>query len=133
MGWETGHGAAGYRGRGWLGQGCALLQYHLLPRHYQFLLVTAFLILSLAEGSRLYLGYVGNLQEKVSAISLPWPQAPCARCGLALQGAAAVLDARNLSACHRLFLLELSWEGTLGAGKEGDPLAVLLYPSHAAV
>ncbi|NWR80906.1 TM17B protein, partial [Centropus bengalensis] len=40
------------------------LKYHLLPRHYQFLLVTAFLILALAEGSRLYLGYVGNLQEK---------------------------------------------------------------------
>ncbi|NXV25399.1 TMM17 protein, partial [Rissa tridactyla] len=40
------------------------LKYQLLPQHYQFLLVTAFLILSLAEGSRLYLGYVGNLQEK---------------------------------------------------------------------
>ncbi|KGL99906.1 Transmembrane protein 17, partial [Charadrius vociferus] len=40
------------------------LKYQLLPQHYQFLLVTAFLILTLAEGSRLYLGYVGNLQEK---------------------------------------------------------------------
>ncbi|NWU51981.1 TMM17 protein, partial [Dromas ardeola] len=40
------------------------LKYQLLPQHYQFLLVAAFLILSLAEGSRLYLGYVGNLQEK---------------------------------------------------------------------
>ncbi|NXJ31498.1 TMM17 protein, partial [Ciconia maguari] len=40
------------------------LKYQLLPRHYQFLLVSAFLILVLAEGSRLYLGYVGNLQEK---------------------------------------------------------------------
>ncbi|NXH51225.1 TMM17 protein, partial [Rhabdornis inornatus] len=40
------------------------LKYHLLPWHYQFLLVTAFLILSLVEGSRLYLGYLGNLQEK---------------------------------------------------------------------
>ncbi|NXN14822.1 TMM17 protein, partial [Indicator maculatus] len=40
------------------------LKYHLLPWHYQFLLVTAFLILSLAECSRLYLGYVGNLQQK---------------------------------------------------------------------
>lgn len=63
-----------------------LSQYHLLPWHYQFLLVTAFLILSLAEGSRLYLGYVGNLQEKVSAISLPQPQVPRARCGTALPG-----------------------------------------------
>ncbi|NXC75228.1 TMM17 protein, partial [Anhinga anhinga] len=48
-----------------LAEGMMLQQkYHLLPQHYQFLLVMAFLILSLAEGSRLYLGYVGNLQEK---------------------------------------------------------------------
>ncbi|XP_063207435.1 transmembrane protein 17B-like [Chroicocephalus ridibundus] len=45
------------------------LKYQLLPRHYQFLLVAAFLILSLAEGSRLYLGYVGNLQEKVPELA----------------------------------------------------------------
>ncbi|KAM6052203.1 transmembrane protein 17B-like [Chlamydotis macqueenii] len=45
------------------------LKYHLLPWHYQFLLVTAFLILSLAEGSRLYLGYMGNLQEKVPELA----------------------------------------------------------------
>ncbi|XP_064583310.1 transmembrane protein 17B-like [Zonotrichia leucophrys gambelii] len=47
------------------------LKYHLLPWHYQFLLVTAFLILSLAEGSRLYLGYLGNLQEKVLILQVP--------------------------------------------------------------
>ncbi|XP_041879976.1 transmembrane protein 17B-like isoform X2 [Corvus kubaryi] len=45
------------------------LKYHLLPWHYQLLLVTAFLILSLAEGSRLYLGYLGNLQEKVPELA----------------------------------------------------------------
>ncbi|XP_054248558.1 transmembrane protein 17B-like [Indicator indicator] len=45
------------------------LKYHLLPWHYQFLLVTAFLILSLAECSRLYLGYVGNLQQKVPELA----------------------------------------------------------------
>ncbi|XP_010561695.1 PREDICTED: transmembrane protein 17B-like [Haliaeetus leucocephalus] len=45
------------------------LKYHLLQWHYQFLLVAAFLILSLAEGSRLYLGYVGNLQEKVPELA----------------------------------------------------------------
>ncbi|XP_038008828.1 transmembrane protein 17B-like isoform X2 [Motacilla alba alba] len=37
--------------------------------HLKFLLVTAFLILSLAEGSRLYLGYLGNLQEKVPELA----------------------------------------------------------------
>ncbi|NXG43569.1 TMM17 protein, partial [Psilopogon haemacephalus] len=40
------------------------LKYPLLPWHYQFLLLAAFLTLSLAECCRLYLGYVGNLQEK---------------------------------------------------------------------
>lgn len=54
------------------------LQYHLLPWHYQFLLVTAFLILSLAEASRLYLGYLGNLQEKVST-ACPGHKAPSAQ------------------------------------------------------
>ena len=79
-GWETGQGELGMGHRAW-GAGAEAvppLQYHLLPWHYQFLLAAAFLILSLAEGSRLYLGYVGNLQEKVSATSLPWPQVPCA-------------------------------------------------------
>lgn len=41
------------------------LQYSLLPRYYQLLLLAAFLILTLTEGARLYLGYIGNLQEKV--------------------------------------------------------------------
>ncbi|XP_075289554.1 transmembrane protein 17B [Opisthocomus hoazin] len=67
--WGAGHREQGTGHRGWLGQGCALFQYHLLPQHYQVLLVTAFLILSLAEGSRLYLGYVGNLQEKVPELA----------------------------------------------------------------
>lgn len=77
--WSAGDGKQhGELGTRWAGMRLCPLQYHLLPWHYQFLLVTAFLILSLAEGSRLYLGYAGNLQEKVSAISSPWPQVPCA-------------------------------------------------------
>ncbi|CAM2103325.1 unnamed protein product [Caretta caretta] len=40
------------------------LKYSLLPCYYQFLLVAVFLILALADGLRLYLGYIGNLQEK---------------------------------------------------------------------
>uniref|UniRef100_A0A8C3JQ82 Transmembrane protein 17 n=1 Tax=Calidris pygmaea TaxID=425635 RepID=A0A8C3JQ82_9CHAR len=55
-------------GAGW-DEAVLPLQYQLLPQHYQFLLVTAFLILSLVEGSRLYLGYVGNLQEKVPELA----------------------------------------------------------------
>ncbi|XP_061866306.1 transmembrane protein 17A-like [Colius striatus] len=45
------------------------LKYQLLPPHYQFLLVAALLVLSLAEGCRLYLGSVGNLQEKVPELA----------------------------------------------------------------
>lgn len=69
---ESGHGQLD------LDKAVLPLQYHLLPWHYQFLLVTAFLILSLAEGSRLYLGYLGNLQEKVST-ACPGHKAPCAQ------------------------------------------------------
>lgn len=69
---ETGHGQLD------LDKAVSPLQYHMLPWHYQFLLVTAFLILSLTEGSRLYLGYLGNLQEKVSTIC-PGHKAPCAQ------------------------------------------------------
>ncbi|NXD17560.1 TM17B protein, partial [Nothocercus nigrocapillus] len=48
-----------------LAEGTMLLQkYSLLPRYYQLLLLAAFLILSLGEGFRLLLGYIGNLQEK---------------------------------------------------------------------
>uniref|UniRef100_A0A674IF04 Transmembrane protein 17A n=1 Tax=Terrapene triunguis TaxID=2587831 RepID=A0A674IF04_9SAUR len=45
------------------------LKYGLLPCYYQFLLVAAFLILALAEGLRLYLGYIGNLQGKVPELA----------------------------------------------------------------
>uniref|UniRef100_A0A8V0X593 Transmembrane protein 17B n=1 Tax=Gallus gallus TaxID=9031 RepID=A0A8V0X593_CHICK len=45
------------------------LKYNLLPRYYQLLLLAAFLILTLAEGARLYLGYIGNLQEKVPELA----------------------------------------------------------------
>uniref|UniRef100_A0A8B9SXX3 Transmembrane protein 17B n=1 Tax=Anas platyrhynchos TaxID=8839 RepID=A0A8B9SXX3_ANAPL len=45
------------------------LQYSLLPRYYQLLLLAAFLILTLTEGARLYLGYIGNLQEKVPELA----------------------------------------------------------------
>ncbi|XP_064378438.1 transmembrane protein 17B-like isoform X1 [Dromaius novaehollandiae] len=55
------------------------LKYSLLPRYYQLLLAAAFLILSLAEGFRLYLGYIGNLQEKVRASSMPLQHGPCAQ------------------------------------------------------
>ncbi|NXA38067.1 TM17B protein, partial [Eudromia elegans] len=48
-----------------LAEGTMLLQkYGLLPRYYQLLLLAAFVGLVLGEGSRLCLGYVGNLQEK---------------------------------------------------------------------
>ncbi|XP_042742999.1 LOW QUALITY PROTEIN: transmembrane protein 17B-like [Lagopus leucura] len=45
------------------------LKYNLLPRYYQLLLLAAFLILTMAEGARLYLGYIGNLQEKVPELA----------------------------------------------------------------
>ncbi|XP_035425159.1 transmembrane protein 17B-like [Cygnus atratus] len=53
-----------------LGEGMMLqLKYSLLPHYYQLLLLAAFLILTLTEGARLYLGYIGNLQEKVPELA----------------------------------------------------------------
>ncbi|XP_056374265.1 transmembrane protein 17B-like [Hyla sarda] len=45
------------------------LKYHLLPGYYQFLLITAVTILTLIESLRLYLGYIGNLHEKVPELA----------------------------------------------------------------
>ncbi|KAG9487850.1 transmembrane protein 17B-like [Eleutherodactylus coqui] len=45
------------------------LKYHLLPGYYQFLLITAVTILTLIEVLRLYLGYIGNLHEKVPELA----------------------------------------------------------------
>ncbi|KGL77546.1 Transmembrane protein 17B, partial [Tinamus guttatus] len=48
-----------------MAEGTMLLQkFSLLPHYYQLLLLAAFLLLSLGEGLRLFLGYIGNLQEK---------------------------------------------------------------------
>ncbi|KAH0625474.1 hypothetical protein JD844_015006, partial [Phrynosoma platyrhinos] len=44
-------------------------EYSLLPTYYQFLLLTAYLMLILVETLRLYLGYIGNLQEKVPELA----------------------------------------------------------------
>ncbi|RXM96244.1 Transmembrane protein 17A [Acipenser ruthenus] len=41
------------------------LKYCWLPGYYQSLLVIGMVIITLTEGLRLYLGYVGNLKEKL--------------------------------------------------------------------
>ncbi|XP_069070538.1 transmembrane protein 17B-like [Pleurodeles waltl] len=45
------------------------LKYELLPYHYEFLLVTAVVIITVVEVLRLYLGYIGNLQEKIPELA----------------------------------------------------------------
>ncbi|XP_034620070.1 transmembrane protein 17 isoform X2 [Trachemys scripta elegans] len=40
------------------------LKYPVLPDYYKFILVTVIVLASLIEAIRLYLGYMGNLQEK---------------------------------------------------------------------
>ncbi|KAM7172255.1 transmembrane protein 17 isoform 2-T2 [Macrochelys suwanniensis] len=46
------------------------LKYPVLPDYYKFILVTVIVLVSLIETIRLYLGYMGNLQEKVIAAFL---------------------------------------------------------------
>lgn len=41
------------------------LQFYYLPGYYQALLITGMILLTVIEAVRLYLGYIGNLKEKV--------------------------------------------------------------------
>ncbi|CAL1595559.1 unnamed protein product [Knipowitschia caucasica] len=41
------------------------LKYPFLPDYYKFILVTILIVMSCIEAIRLYLGYSGNLQEKL--------------------------------------------------------------------
>ncbi|XP_044310597.1 transmembrane protein 17 [Varanus komodoensis] len=48
------------------------LKYPVLPDYYKFILVTIIVLTSLIEIIRLYLGYMGNLQEKVPELAGFW-------------------------------------------------------------
>ncbi|KAM8924327.1 transmembrane protein 17 isoform 2-T2 [Pelodytes ibericus] len=48
------------------------LKYALLPDYYKFILVTLLILMTLIEVIRLYLGYSGNLQEKVPELAGFW-------------------------------------------------------------
>ncbi|NWU44403.1 TMM17 protein, partial [Hylia prasina] len=57
------------------------LKYPVLSDYYKFILVTIMILVSLTELIRLYLGYVGNLLEKVPELAGFWlltllPQLP---------------------------------------------------------
>ncbi|XP_008335724.1 transmembrane protein 17B [Cynoglossus semilaevis] len=47
-------------------------KYPFLSDYYKFILVTVLLLMTLFEGIRLYLGYMGNLQEKVPELAGFW-------------------------------------------------------------
>ncbi|NXH13759.1 TMM17 protein, partial [Bucco capensis] len=48
------------------------LKYPTLSDYYKFILVTILILASLLEVIRLYLGYLGNLQEKVPELAGCW-------------------------------------------------------------
>ncbi|NXI47520.1 TMM17 protein, partial [Galbula dea] len=48
------------------------LKYPALSDYYKFILVTVMILASLIEVTRLYLGYMGNLQEKVPELAGFW-------------------------------------------------------------
>ncbi|KAM9807624.1 transmembrane protein 17B [Neosynchiropus ocellatus] len=48
------------------------LKYPALPDYYKFILVTILILMTLIEAIRLYLGYAGNLQEKVPELAGFW-------------------------------------------------------------
>ncbi|XP_077943558.1 transmembrane protein 17A [Gasterosteus aculeatus] len=45
------------------------VKFHYLPGYYQALLITGMILLTIIEVVRLYLGYVGNLREKVPELA----------------------------------------------------------------
>ncbi|KAM7415740.1 hypothetical protein PAMA_018007 [Pampus argenteus] len=51
---------------------CFILQFCYLPGYYQALLITGMILLTLIEVVRLYLGYIGNLKEKVPELAAFW-------------------------------------------------------------
>ncbi|XP_062858643.1 transmembrane protein 17B [Trichomycterus rosablanca] len=48
------------------------LKYPALPDYYKFILITILIVMTLIEAIRLYLGYAGNLQEKVPELAGFW-------------------------------------------------------------
>ncbi|XP_058264581.1 transmembrane protein 17B [Hemibagrus wyckioides] len=48
------------------------LKYPALPDYYKFILITILILMTLIEVIRLYLGYAGNLQEKVPELAGFW-------------------------------------------------------------
>ncbi|XP_059190968.1 transmembrane protein 17B isoform X1 [Centropristis striata] len=48
------------------------LKYPALADHYKFILVTVLVVMTVIEALRLYLGYAGNLQEKVPELAGFW-------------------------------------------------------------
>ncbi|XP_056134552.1 transmembrane protein 17A [Lampris incognitus] len=48
------------------------VKFYYLPGYYQALLVTGMILLTVVEVVRLYLGYVGNLKEKVPELAAFW-------------------------------------------------------------
>lgn len=48
------------------------LKYSILPDYYKFIVVTVVILITLIEAIRLYLGCMGNLQEKVPELAGFW-------------------------------------------------------------
>ncbi|XP_057599193.1 transmembrane protein 17 isoform X1 [Hippopotamus amphibius kiboko] len=48
------------------------MKYSILPDYYKFIVVTIIILITLIEAIRLYLGYMGNLQEKVPELAGFW-------------------------------------------------------------
>nr|XP_030123113.1 transmembrane protein 17 isoform X1 [Taeniopygia guttata] len=84
------------------------MKYPALSDYYKFILVTIMILVSLTELIRLYLGYVGNLLEKVPELAGFWlltllPQLPVVAAFFTLRRMVNALAARfRRSEFHRL-------------------------------
>uniref|UniRef100_A0AAQ4RIF8 Zgc:112294 n=1 Tax=Gasterosteus aculeatus aculeatus TaxID=481459 RepID=A0AAQ4RIF8_GASAC len=75
------------------------VKFHYLPGYYQALLITGMILLTIIEVVRLYLGYVGNLREKVIPTNIPsWTcllDAAAEEAAASTAGAAVLPDRRG--------------------------------------
>lgn len=82
-----------------------------MPDYYKFIVVTVIILITLIEAIRLYLGYMGNLQEKVGPPFLSFSATrKCNEVSIARKGKRAAVEGTktyNSGLVPRLLLLSL--------------------------
>uniref|UniRef100_A0A8D3AIN0 Zgc:112294 n=1 Tax=Scophthalmus maximus TaxID=52904 RepID=A0A8D3AIN0_SCOMX len=112
---------------------CAsFLQFYHLAGYYQALLITGMILLTVIEVARLYLGYIGNLKEKVPELAAFWLlsvmfQLPVLLFFLTDEGIIILPLERAVHALYLLFLLAQILASLLALRTMTRKLALLFH------